>query len=88
MHGIAHFDMLNIHNLTQMLINEIRLRSCDNQNWGHEISDRQRDRRQYKADLWLATEAVALANAETAYWKARCADAEDRLINIKLFGKS
>ena len=45
-----------------------------------EIWMRIRDEKQHSAAAHLATE-------ETAYWKARCAAAEDELINIKLFGK-
>jgi len=52
-----------------------------------EIQLRVKERKQYKADLRLAVEAVNLASTETAYWKARCAAAENNLINIKLFGK-
>lgn len=53
-----------------------------------EIQLRVKERKQYKADLRLAVEAVSLATTETAYWKARCAAAEDKLIDIKLFGRS
>ena len=53
-----------------------------------EIQLRVRDKKKYNADLKLAVEAVSLATAETAYWKARCAAAEDKLIDIKLFGRS
>ena len=53
-----------------------------------EIQLRVKERKQYKADLRMAVEAVSLATAETAYWKARCAAAEDKLIDIKLFGRS
>ena len=52
-----------------------------------EIQLRVKERKQYKADLRLAVEAVNLAATETAYWKARCAAAEDKLIDIKLFGR-
>ena len=53
-----------------------------------EIQLRVRDKKKYNADLKLAVEAVNLAATETAYWKARCAAAEDKLIDIKLFGRS
>lgn len=53
-----------------------------------EIQLRVRDKKKYNADLKLAVEAVNLAATETAYWKTRCAAAEDKLIDIKLFGRS
>ena len=65
--------MTTLNEPTKLLLEEIQLRV--------------KERKQYKADLRLAVEAVSLATAETAYWKARCADAEDKLIDIKLFGK-
>jgi hypothetical protein len=35
--------------------------------------------------IWVVMEELEL---ESAYWKARCAAAEDKLIDIKLFGDS
>ena len=66
--------MTTLNDPTKLLMEEIQLRV--------------KERKQYKADLRLAVEAVNLASTETAYWKARCAAAEDKLIDIKLFGKS
>ena len=36
----------------------------------------------------ISRDAITRHQAERDYWKARCAAAEDELINIKLFGKS
>ena len=36
----------------------------------------------------ISREAITRHQEERDYWKARCAAAEDELINIKLFGKS
>ena len=36
----------------------------------------------------ISREAIVRHQEERDYWKARCAAAEDELINIKLFGKS
>lgn len=52
-----------------------------------EIQLRVRDKKKYNADLKLAVEAVNLASTETAYWKARCAAAENKLIDILLFNE-
>ena len=35
----------------------------------------------------ISREAITRHQAERDYWKVRCAAAEDKLINIKLFGK-
>ena len=36
----------------------------------------------------ISREAITRHQAERDYWKMRCAAAEDKLIDIKLFGKS
>ena len=36
----------------------------------------------------IGREAITRHQAERDYWKERCAAAEDKLIDIKLFGKS
>ena len=36
----------------------------------------------------ISREAIEHHQGERDYWKVRCAAAEDKLINIKLFGKS
>ena len=36
----------------------------------------------------ISRKAIKRNQAERDYWKVRCAAAEDKLINIKLFGKS
>ena len=36
----------------------------------------------------IGREAITRHQAERDYWKRRCAAAEDKLIDIKLFGKS
>ena len=36
----------------------------------------------------ISREAITRHQEERDYWKVRCAEAEDELINIKLFGKS
>ena len=35
----------------------------------------------------ISRDAITRHQGERDYWKARCAEAEDKLINIKLFGK-
>ena len=65
--------MITLNTAIKMLLDEIWMRI--------------RDEKQHSADLKLATTAVNSATTETAYWKARCAAAEDKLIDIKLFGK-
>ena len=35
----------------------------------------------------ISRDAITRHQAERDYWKVRCAAAEDKLINIKLFGK-
>ena len=45
--------------------------------------------RAYERSVYeISLEAITRHQAERDYWKARCAAAEDELINIKLFGKS
>ena len=65
--------MTTLNDPTKLLLEEIQLRV--------------KERKQYKADLRLAVEAVNLASTETAYWKARCAAAENKLIDILLFNE-
>ena len=65
--------MITLNDPTKLLLEEIQLRV--------------KERKQYKADLRLAVEAVNLASTETAYWKARCAAAENKLIDILLFNE-
>ena len=36
----------------------------------------------------ISREAITRHQEERDYWKVRCAEAENNLINIKLFGKS
>ena len=36
----------------------------------------------------ISRDAITRHQAERDYWKARCAAAEDKLIDIKLFGES
>ena len=36
----------------------------------------------------ISREAIARHQAERDYWKVRCAAAEDKLIDLKLFGES
>ena len=45
--------------------------------------------RAYERAIYLISEsAIAKTQEERDYWKVRCAAAEDKLIDIKLFGKS
>ena len=66
--------MITLNTAIKMLLDEIWMRI--------------RDEKQHSADMKLATTAVNSATKETAYWKARCAAAEDKLIDILLFGES
>ena len=65
--------MITLNTAIKMLLDEIWMRI--------------HDEKQHSAAAHLATKAVNSATEETAYWKTRCAAAEDELINIKLFGK-
>ena len=45
--------------------------------------------RAYERAIYLISkEAITLHQEERDYWKVRCAAAEDKLIDILLFGKS
>ena len=41
-----------------------------------------------RAIYFISKAAIAKTQEERDYWKVRCAAAEDKLIDIKLFGKS
>jgi hypothetical protein len=44
--------------------------------------------RAYERSVYeISREAITRHQEERDYWKVRCAGAEDKLINIKLFGK-
>lgn len=66
--------MITLNTAIKMLLDEIWMRI--------------RDEKQHLAAAHLATKAVNSATEETAYWKARCAAAENKLIDILLFGES
>jgi len=45
--------------------------------------------RAYERAIYLISEsAIAKTQEERDYWKVRCTAAEDKLIDIKLFGRS
>ena len=64
---------------TKAAIINIMLRQRETINWLRAY-----DRSIYE----ISRDAITRHQAERDYWKARCAAAEDELINIKLFGKS
>jgi hypothetical protein len=65
--------------ITKQALLDIMLQQRETINWLHA----------YERSLYqISREAITRHQEERDYWKVRCASAEDKLINIKLFGKS
>ena len=64
--------------ITKQALIDIMLQQRETINWLRAY-----DRSIYE----ISREAITRHQAERDYWKVRCAAAEDKLINIKLFGK-
>ena len=65
--------------ITKPALINIMLRQRETINWLHA----------YNRSIYeISREAITRHQAERDYWKMRCAAAEDKLIDIKLFGKS
>ena len=63
---------------TKQALLDIMLQQRETINWLHA----------YERSLYqISREAITRHQEERDYWKVRCASAEDKLINIKLFGK-
>ena len=64
---------------TKQALIDIMLQQRETINWmqAHE-----------RAIYEISREAITRHQEERDYWKVRCAAAEDKLIDIKLFGKS
>ena len=65
--------------ITKQAIIDIMLQQRETINWLRAY-----DRGIYE----ISREAITRHQEERDYWKVRCAAAEDKLIDIKLFGKS
>jgi hypothetical protein len=64
--------------ITKQALLDIMLQQRETINWLHA----------YERSLYqISREAITRHQEERDYWKVRCASAEDKLINIKLFGK-
>ena len=63
---------------TKQALIDIMLQQRETINWLHDC-----DRSNYE----FGSQAIKRHQEERDYWKRRCAAAEDKLINIKLFGK-
>jgi hypothetical protein len=65
--------------ITKQALIDIMLQQRETINWLHA----------YERSIYeISREAIVRHQAERDYWKVRCAAAEDKLINIKLFGES
>jgi hypothetical protein len=64
--------------ITKQALLDIMLQQRETINWLRAY-----DRSIYE----ISREAIEHHQGERDYWKVRCAAAEDKLINIKLFGK-
>ena len=64
--------------ITKQALLDIMLQQRETINWLHA----------YERSIYeISREAITRHQEERDYWKVRCASAEDKLINIKLFGK-
>jgi len=65
--------------ITKQALLDIMLQQRETINWLHA----------YERSIYeISREAITRHQAERDYWKVRCAAAEDKLIDILLFGES